>query len=285
MAINRDTFIKLIIPSLIGVSLIITIIDELRTIGILFFAVGSIAWFLFLIKKIEFLTHDEESDRLLKWFVYPATLLNIFFIITNKSYRDSGTGWVYLILSIFTILIYLTPEFKKNIVGIDKKITKGIFWGVGGAFVFLIIAKILPGFSLLTPELPFSLLQGVRGIIIIFFAPVLEESLFRSSLLHIFQTSYGLSFTTSNILQGGVIFPAFHGLAYGILLSSYKTLIELFGATQAIAGSLVVAGVYGIIAGLLIKRFNSILVVIIMHIIINAIIFFTLSVGTFFSIG
>ena len=164
MAINREAFIKLLIPSLIGVSLVITIIEDLRQIGILLFAVGSIAWFLLLIKKIQFFTKDDETDRLLKWFIYPATILNLFFIITSRIYRESGTGWIYLILSIFSILVYLTPEFRRNITGIDKRVAKGIFWGVGIAFAFIFLSKISPNFSLLTPQLPFSLVEGVKGI-------------------------------------------------------------------------------------------------------------------------
>ena len=285
MAIDRGAFIKLLIPSLIGVSLIITIIEELRQIGILLFAVGSIAWFLLLIKKLQFLAKDDETDRLLKWFIYPATILNILFIITSRIYRESGTGWVYLILSIFSILVYLTPEFRRNIVGIDKKVTKGILWGAGIAFGFIFLSKISPNFSLLTPELPFSLVEGVRGIILIGFAPVLESGLFRGALLHIFQESYGMSFTQANFLQGGVLFPSYHALAYGLLLSSYKTLIELFGATNAIIGSLVVAGFFGIVIGYLVKKFGTLLVEIVPHAIINGFIFFSLSVGTFFSIG
>lgn len=285
MAINREAFIKLMIPALIGVSLIITIVEQLRQIGILFFAVGSIAWFLLLIKKVQFLTNDDETDRMLKWFLYPATLLNILFLITSKIYRDSGTGWIYLILSVFSILIYLTPEFKKNVIGIDKRVTKGIFWGVGIAFGFIFLSKISPNFSLLTPQLPFSLVEGVKAIILIGFAPILESGLFRSALLHLFQETYGMSFTQANLLQGGILFPSYHALAYGILLSSYSNLIELFGATQAILGSLIVAGIFGVMIGYLVKRFGTLLVEIIPHAIINGFIFFTLSVGTFFSIG
>ncbi|MEK6884598.1 MAG: CPBP family glutamic-type intramembrane protease, partial [Nanoarchaeota archaeon] len=233
MEINKTTFIKILLPALIGTSLVITLVEELRNIGILFFAIGSIAWFLLLIKKIEFLTNDDENDRLLKWFIYPAYIINLFFLIFNNSYRQAGAGWVYFILGTLTLLLYMTPQFKHSLIGIDKRLTKGIFWGSGIAFGFLFISKILPGFSLLVPELPFSVLGGIRLIVVAGFAPIMEESFFRGSILNILQTSYNLSFPVANFIQGFILFTSYHGLAYGLLLSAYSTLIELFGATTA----------------------------------------------------
>lgn len=285
MGINKDTFIKILIPSLVFTSLISTIIPELRLMAVLFFILGSITWFLILIKKIEFLTKDDEIDRLLKFFIYPTSIFNVLILFLSKEYRESGNGWIYLILSIFTIMVYLTPQFRNAVTGINKKITKGVFWGVGIAFGFLIINKVLPGFSLLTPEIPFSIIQGVRFIIVVGIAPILEESLFRGFLLNSLQTTYHLSFTSSNLIQGGVLFPSYHFLAYQIFLTTLENIKQLIGATQAVLGALITAAVFGIISGYLVRRFKTMTVSITTHLFINLIIFTSLAVGSLFAFG
>ena len=100
---NKDTLIKILLPALILSSLFITIIPEIRKIGIIFFIVGSIAWYLILIGKFNILTQDEETDRMLKFFFYPLAIVNLFLLIFSQDYRESGTGWVYF-MHVYSVL-------------------------------------------------------------------------------------------------------------------------------------------------------------------------------------
>lgn len=283
MAIDRELFIKLVFPSLVGISLLITLIPELRLMGIIFFGIGSIAWFLMFIGKPKFLSSDQDDNRYLKYFFYPTALFNLFLIMISQDYRDSGTGTIYLVLSVITYLLYIS--FPQITIGIPKKFYKGIFIGLGMFIGFFILNKIAPAFSLLTPQAPFSLGNFFRGFVIIIFAPILEAGSFRGALMKFIMDKYKISFTKANIIQGN-IFGGYHFLAYGIALGALKTLTEFFGATIAISGSLITAITYGIVIGYLVYKNNSIMVELASHMPINAGLFFTvLSAGTFFSIG
>lgn len=283
MAISKETFIKLVFPALVGVSLFITLIPEIRTLGLIFFGVGSIAWFMMFIGKPKFSSNDQDDNRYLKYFFYPTALLNLFLVVISKDYRDSGTGTVYLVLSVITYLLYLS--FPQYTIGIPKKFYKGIFVGLGVFVGFFVLNKVAPAFSLFTPQAPFSLGNFFRGVVIIIFAPILEAGSFRGALMKFIMEKYKLSFAKANIIQGN-LFGGYHLLAYGIFLGALKTLTELFGATIAISGSIITAIAYGILIGYLVYKFNSILVELASHMPINAGLFFTvLSAGTFFSIG
>lgn len=283
MVVDKERFVKLVFPALVGISLLITLIPELRLMGIIFFLVGSIAWFLMFIGKPQFLSNDQDDNRYLKFFFYPTALLNLLLLVLSKDYRDSGTGTVYLVLSIITYLLYIS--FPSATIGIPKKFTKGFFIGLSVFAGFFVLNKIAPAFSLLTPEAPFALGSFFRGIVIIGFAPVLEAGGFRGALMNVLMQKYKLSFAKANIIQG-IVFGAYHLLAYGVALGTLETLTQFFGATAAISGSLLTATGYGILVGALVFRFNSIMVELASHMPINAGLFFTvLSAGTFFSIG
>lgn len=283
MVLNKESFIKLIFPALVSISLLITLIPEIRLLGIIFFSIGSIAWFLMFIGKPKFLSSDQDDNRYLKYFFYPTALFNLFLIIVSQDYRDSGTGTVYFVLSIITYLLYIS--FPQSTIGIPKEFYKGMFIGIGVFIGFFVLNKIAPAFSLLTPQAPFSLGNFFRGFVIIIFAPILEAGSFRGALMKFIMEKYKISFAKANIIQGH-LFGGYHFLAYGIALGALKTLTELFGATIAISGSLITAISYGILIGYFVYKFNSIMVELASHMPINAGLFFTvLSAGTFFSIS
>ncbi|MEK6879816.1 MAG: CPBP family glutamic-type intramembrane protease [Nanoarchaeota archaeon] len=282
--LNKDFIMKLLIFGLIGTSLFITIVPEYRNIGIIFFIVGALSWIFILIPKFKFFTGDDDIDRLLKFFFYPAFLFNLLLLIFNKDYRESGAGIIYMILSVLSMLIYLTPSFKNYLLGVNKKILNGFLIGTGAAFAFLFASKILPGFSLLTPQLPYAISVNIKAIVIIGFASVFETTLFRGAILTILQTTYNASFLIANLAQSG-LFSLYHLAAYGVALGALTTLTQLYGATAAVSGALVAAFVFALLMGMLVRRYGLI-IELTSHPEINAVLYYALlSVSGIFSFG
>ena len=176
--------------------------------------------------------------------------------------------------------------FPNSVIGISKDIKKGALVGFGIFAGLFILNKLSPTFSLLTPQVPFSILGAFRGVIIIFISPITEAGLFRGAILGTLITKYGLKFPTANAIQS-FIFMIFHFLSYGIFLGALKTLTELFGATIAISGALLTAFIYALIVGYFVYKQKSLIVELVSHPLINGGVFFALlSVSqSFFSIG
>ena len=80
------------------------------------------------------------------------------------------------------------------------------------------------------------------------------------------------SFTKAMIISA-ILFGLLHLFVYGVLLSGYDTWIQAYGAVKVIYGSLLAAVIFGVLSGLLIKRYKSILPSLIAHVIINFVIF------------
>ena len=265
---KSNTYLKFLLVGMLLTSLFITIVPELRNYLIFLFIAEVFAWFFLIIRRFQLFTGDSELDRVLKWFLYPSMAFNLFMTVFNSDYRDSGVGYVYLAMGVFTYLMYFTPSIQKAVIGIPKNIFKGMFWGIGIAVFFLILSGVFPGFSILVPAVPFSILTGVRAIVVIVIAPIMEELTFRSGLLSSLQTTYGFSFWTANASQG-TAFTGYHFLAYGIFLGALETLSDLFGATSAIFGLLFTAFLFAMIAGYFVNKTKNISALQIAHGIIN----------------
>src|SRR3990167_5546543 len=264
--------VKLLLFALVTASLLITITPEYRNILILLFALGSASWLFLIIRDFKIFTKKPELDKQLKYFLYPAMAFNIILTIINKDYRDAGVGYVYIALGIITYLTYFSPTIQSKIVGIPKNAFKGLFIGVFAAIVFLFIGNAIPGFSILIPAVPFSILQSVRGFIVIGIAPIMEEDAFRSGLLAALQAVYGFSVATAITIQA-ILFTIYHFLAYGIFLGSLNNLTELVGATNAISGLLISALLFGIVSGFIAYKFKNMIILKVMHMIINGVLF------------
>lgn len=120
-----------------------------------------------------------------------------------------------------------------------KDIGYGIFIGV--LFVFI---------NLLIPEFRIGVPQAALGLVVLL-APIAEEFAFRGFILGFFNNIFK-NFYIANILQA-ILFSLFHWSAYGM------------GLQAAFIG----AGIFGIIAGYVALKRNSIVPCIVMHGIFN----------------
>ncbi|MEK6884938.1 MAG: CPBP family intramembrane glutamic endopeptidase [Nanoarchaeota archaeon] len=282
--INKKVTIMLLTPTLVFSLLFYIISPENRGVSLFFFIIGVLAWFFLFIKKIRFFTSDKDDNKLLKYVFYPIMILNIILLIINKDYRDSGAGYIYAVVGLLSYLIYMTSGFTQFTIGIGKKLGLNVFIGVLVGVGFIIISKIVPGFSLLQPEIPFSIGTQIKFLIVVIFASPVEEILFRSSLPSILMSAFNFSW---GIIVGicSILFAGAHLLAYGVYTSSLDNLIQLYGATTAISGAIVAAIIWSIASFVLIKKTQSLIPSIVGHTTINFIVFTALSFVSLFSFG
>jgi membrane protease YdiL (CAAX protease family) len=133
---------------------------------------------------------------------------------------------------------------------ISKDIKKDFMWGAGFGAVFIIL-NLLTGIVIGLPVNPMATVEDkylVAGTI----APIVEEFLFRSVLLSLF--SFLPVFL--NVIFNGVVFSGFHWNAYGQSL-------------QAMNGSFIGAGLFGMFASYITINRKSIIPAIICHAVFN----------------
>lgn len=210
----------------------------------------------------------DDNERLLKFFIYPSFMINFIILLIVPEYRTAGL--LYSIIAAFTIYTYSVNRFQDNVIGL-RFTGKGVAVGLIGGFAFIIINKAIPSFALGMPSLPLSLIHEIQAVIIIVFAPVLEEG-WRGSVIGQIKSIYGVSDEKANLIQSP-IFSAIHLLAYGIFLGAYSTWIALYGAVTAISGLFIAALIAGFFFGWMMIKFNNTLPSQISHAVINAFLF------------
>lgn len=140
------------------------------------------------------------------------------------------------------------------LIGIDKNYTADGIVGTILGTMFVLINTISASFSLGLPQVEASVGAVGTFIIIVLGAPIIEEGLFRgllpSFLRQVVKTKN--NFWVINLIQA-VLFAIFHLAVYG---SGFQT---------AFVGALL----FGLIAGVVAEKTNSLLPSTIMHIIFN----------------
>jgi len=124
------------------------------------------------------------------------------------------------------------------------------YWWVGIpiALGFILLNYINSAFSIGAPSLPLALSDQVRAAILLVFAPIIQESVFRKIIIERLMNRYNMSFWKSNGLQAA-LFASYHFLSYGILLKYIETVSELIGTFGAVSGLFITAFAFGLIAG------------------------------------
>lgn len=184
---------------------------------------------------------------------------------------------VYFILSLATLVIYGLSEFQDDLVGINlERLGLQLLAGLGLALFFLLVKIVIPSFSIGS---------SVTAVIILVFAPPVEEGVTRGALLGFIKyiTSKGgeitpLKFWIANIVQA-LFFATLHLYAY---VAGWYNLPGNALATNIAAqsGAFVAAFTFGILAGWVDTRENimSLIPSIEAHFIINTVVFVSLSV-------
>ena len=198
---------------------------------------------------------NKGINRIVNWVIYPSLIINLFFMVATPEYRT--TGFIYLAIAIISLIVMYTD--KNGFYGMSTNFFRAGIWGLATLSGFLVISKLIPSFTLLIPSLPFSILSGIRFVIIVLIAPPLEEILFNSVILTRLIERYGLSFLTANSIKSG-IFGGYHITAYGIILGALDSLIELFGQLAAISGLIITSVAFSFWVGYLVYKYKDVLV-------------------------
>lgn len=142
-----------------------------------------------------------------------------------------------------------------NLIGVDERfLGKETMIGLGIGFVFLFLNYFVPKFSLVlgVPDVPYSLGDFGKFMVIVIIAPIMEELLFRGVLTHFLSV---LTKPFVAIVLQGLLFGVFHYTAYG----------SFSGMNVAFVG----AALFGIGIGWLSVRLNNLFPGIIIHAMVN----------------
>lgn len=205
-------------------------------------------------------------------------ILSFFYFVNPLTRTALG---IFMIFLGITILIYSLKDYQGTLIGITKKsLGKSIFIASVVSVVFFIVAKLVPAFSVLYPNLPNAVSDQLRWFTVILIAPVGEELFFRGSLL-----GYLRRFKTLSkkriwiaILISAMFFSVFHIVAYAGDISGLANFSQVFASFGANISSFVSAFIVGILFGYLAVKTDNLWTTIIAHSLLNLIIFSLLSV-------
>jgi len=215
----------------------------------------------------------KENGRVVKFVIAPSMAVSFLMAFVIPSFRTVGA--LYFLMATFSLVVFSLKRFEKEVIGIKKEIAMPLFIGAGTAIGFFLISKLIPSFSLLTPTLSLSISQDIRFFVIVILAPWIEEA-WRSAVIGFIDDVYKpKKFWKTNLAQS-TMFSSLHTLVYGLALAAYTNWFEVFGAFNAIFGSLMAALAFGLLSGFMMKKFGNIIPSGIAHQIIN---FILVSVG------
>lgn len=216
----------------------------------------------------------KENNLVIKIFLIPT--LFVAFILTFIVEELRTVGILYMVMDAFALFIFSQKKYQEEVIGIKSQFVAPLFVGVGTAVAFLILKRLSPAFSLLTPAIALSVAENLRFFVIVILAPVAEEC-WRSSVIGLIEDTYNLKkrFWITNSVQGS-IFAMIHILIYGVVLGAYDSWVQVYGAVAFISGALFAAFLFGIVSGYLMRKFQNVTPSLVSHLTIN---FYLYSVG------
>lgn len=219
-----------------------------------------------------------SKDNRIPVIILTIGLFLAFFISTIPNLQFAS--FLYGFLIIIALFAYTNPALQTYVIGIP---TKGLFvkmlFGLIAGFVILIMPKF--GFSLGVPLVPGSVDNTLRALIILGFAPFIEELSTKGALLGFIKyiASKGKTPTkaivwTAIFLQA-VFFTIIHFTAYSQNWYSAPTFGSAWSQISAVSASLISAFIFAFLMGILVTRkgINSLATSITAHYLINQIIF------------
>lgn len=189
---------------------------------------------------------------------------------------------IFGVMLIISFIAYNAKEYQEELEGINLK--KGwlnmVALGASAGAIFVVVTSLVPGLSFAYPLLPNAISDTFKFILVVFFAPIVEEVFFNGVVLAFFKNLWPKRKWT-NITLKSIAFASFHA---GAFVAGFYLLPDLAtGISQllAVTGSFTVAFIYGMISGHFIwSKKNNLMFTIPFHMIINLLVF-SLSVVTF----
>lgn len=216
-------------------------------------------------------SQEKEKDILrAKWVIIPLLFISAFVAFTIPSLLIAGL--LYILMILISAFTYFVPAFKEEVIGLRKGVGRPLVIGSILASAFFLLQELVPGFSILIPNISYSVSSNLRAFVIIGIAPLAEE-LFRSATIAFLKETFrkkdwNIKFSVVNISQA-LLFALLHSAVYGVAFDSYSFWFQVVGSFIAILGSIISAFVFGLISGYIMEKTNNILPSIIAHGIIN----------------
>lgn len=201
----------------------------------------------------------------------------LFLYVLNPISRDA-VG-IYILFSIVAIFIYSRPEIRRYLIGMNgETFGKSMFWAIGLGAVYYLSTNFISGFSLGLPLLPNAISDELRFFIIVVVAPFVETLLIQGALFGYFKSVKSLE-RFALPLQA-LVFSLFHLSAYVSGLYNYPDFTSGLSAISANFSSFFSAFIFALIAGAFVDRkpIRNLWFVIIFHLILNLIIYTSLTV-------
>lgn len=231
------------------------------------------------------LSNIEDENRVAIIVCLIFIFLGIFFYVTFPPLQTAAG--IYTLLSVVSLVIYSLNQFQDSVIGINlKRLGLQFLIGIGLATAFILIKIIIPSFAIGTPFLGYSVSTAVTAIIILFFAPFVEEIICRGALLGwiSWAKSKGgevttLQFWIANSIQA-LFFAGLHLAAYIAGWYNLPGGASLATDIAAQSSAFIAAFTFGLAAGFIDTRKNvkSILPSILAHLIINTTVFLSLNI-------
>lgn len=225
---------------------------------------------------------EQKTLRNVSRFIIGLVLVLAIIYGTNPPSRN--TMLTYAVFLVASFVVYNSRIYQRFLIGLGtKKLLTSIIVGSSVAGGFYLLTRFLPGFSLGLPLLPNSISDQLKLIIVVFVAPPAEEIFFRGALL-----AYLREFNPSEsriqiaIIIQAILFAFAHLGAYVLGFYNYQTLTQGLGAIGANTSVFLTAFVFAYLAGFLVTRKKiggNLWLTIILHMLLNLIIFTVLTIG------
>lgn len=202
-----------------------------------------------------------------------------------------------LIMLSISLLVYAVAPFKNQIIGLNlgkifdgrglfgifaiNSFTRSLFLGLTFGGGFFLIAKFFPGASIGLPIIPNALSDNLRFSLIVLAYPIVEEIFFRGVILgYLRNTKIGKRSILFAVVVSSILFALAHVGAYITGIYNYPSFTEGFDSFKANISSFLAAFTMGSIAAFYILKTNvrNLVFTMIFHIILNLIIFTSLTV-------
>ncbi len=180
-------------------------------------------------------------------------------------FRALGVQYGFIFIC---ILAYATTILGGYLLGFGDNKTFHIVSGLVIGAIYIIVASIIPGFSIAYPQIPAQIGATLQKTIVVGVAPIVETVFFLGVVLALL-LQLGLGKHLAIWIQG-VIFSLFHLGAYIIDLYSYSLGEGFLGFTMNISVFLS-ALIFGVLSGYIVThyRWRGLLVAMVIHAMIN----------------
>jgi membrane protease YdiL (CAAX protease family) len=224
----------------------------------------------------------EKSRKTTASVIIGTLLLLAVVIATSPPIFDKLIPYIILLsISYMTYLISPFMRYASTISFKGESAIRAASWGVVFGVGFYALTRFVPGLSIGIPTLPAAISDSLESVIIVGVAPIVEEIFFRGVLLaFLLSTPLGRKNQWFAIVGQAALFALAHVGAYITGIYEYPAFAVGLDAFMMNIGAFMAAFAFGLLAGVFVNRnrIKNLTFAIVFHSIVNAILWFQLSV-------